>query len=881
VFDDVTQPPKGPTPAIPHADEPATTSTASIHGAFTPGQLLSERYRIVSMLGKGGMGEVYRADDLTLGISVAMKVLPAEMQGDSLWLERVRNEVRIARQVTQANICRVHDIGQALGRTFISMEYVDGDDLASLLSRIGRLPSDKALVISRQLCMGLAAAHEQGIIHCDLKPANIMIDGRGNAKITDFGIAVTNRTSGARIAGTPAYMAPERARGEAPTQRTDIYSLGLVLHELFTGKRVQQGNSLVQIQEFHAKSGQSATRTSFTAELDEVTEAAIFRCLETDPEKRPESALAVAASLPGGDPLAAALAAGATPSPEMIALSGGDGGISRRLASSLAAACLMVLATLLFFGNRYSLLTRSPASVPGEALAAKAREVTKLLGLDGKALAAHDAWGMYWDGAFFEYARERLPAKERWQSMSDGSSRVLTFWYRSSPDPLRPWGWRTSWVSVEDPPGNPSYSTTIRLDSLGRLVRCELTAPEGGFGQGGATGVACDAEVWRPFFAAAGLDMEKFSPTEPSRSPLVSSDHRYAWVGEFADRPGTRLGIEASSVSGRPVEFRLIPPWRTPDTGIPQAVPTRVAVSNSIIKTLLLCAMVATVFLARRNLLSGRADRRGAFRLAALLFGLEVLRLLLPQFTLADLIGADFTGRIAGRACWMGLVTFGAYLAIEPFIRRWLPQTMISWTRILGGRWKNPRVARDVLLGLAAALVCAVTADIATYLLELTQGVMPRPYIMEMQGLTGSGFLLSAIIDLVTGCTVGSLLLAVLLVGVRQYSGRMSVAAVVLAAVLTLLLHEGKSIDLLGPWQWLLAAAWACIGTWVMLRVGLLAMCVFLAVFDIMQSTVFLSLDLSAWHGFGGWLVVAILSVAAILCAYVACERERREVVTV
>ena len=157
--------------------------------------MLAERYRIIGLLGQGGMGEVYRANDLKLGQPVALKFLPAATTRSDL-LARFHAEVRIARQVSHPNVCRVYDIGEVDGSTFLSMEYVDGEDLRSLLRRIGRLPGDKALEIARRLCAGLAAAHDKGVLHRDLKPANIMIDGRGQVLITDFGLAGTGRTTG-------------------------------------------------------------------------------------------------------------------------------------------------------------------------------------------------------------------------------------------------------------------------------------------------------------------------------------------------------------------------------------------------------------------------------------------------------------------------------------------------------------------------------------------------------------------------------------------------------------------------------------------------------------------------------------------------------------
>src|ERR1700730_10875395 len=200
----------------------SSSSFDSIDNArFVPGAILAERYRIVGLLGKGGMGEVYRADDLKLSQPVALKFLPDHLLSDGAALARFHREVRVARQVSHKNVCRVYDIGEVDGRHFLSMEFIKGEELASLLRRIGRLPADKAVQLARQICAGLAAAHDSGVLHRDLKPANVMIDGEGNARILDFGLAgLTEEFHAAELsAGTPAYMAPEQLDGKELTVR--------------------------------------------------------------------------------------------------------------------------------------------------------------------------------------------------------------------------------------------------------------------------------------------------------------------------------------------------------------------------------------------------------------------------------------------------------------------------------------------------------------------------------------------------------------------------------------------------------------------------------------------------------------------------------------
>src|SRR3989441_739172 len=309
----------------------ATLSPLSGADRFLPGSVVGGRYRIVSLLGRRGMGEVYRADDLKLGQPVALKFLPPSLERDPGLVERLLREVRTARQVAHPNVCRVWDVGEHDGAHFLSMEYVDGEALALLLKRIGRLPREKALDVARQICAGLAAAHDQGVIHRDLKPANVMIDGRGRVRIADFGLAgLAEEIRGLEIrAGTPGYMAPEQLDGREVTVRSDVYVLGLVLYELFTGRRAFQAGTIAELRRLQVESMPTAP-SRFVDGLDPVIERAILRCLARDPDERPASARAVASALPGGDPLEAALAAGETPSPDLVAASGPRGALSPR-----------------------------------------------------------------------------------------------------------------------------------------------------------------------------------------------------------------------------------------------------------------------------------------------------------------------------------------------------------------------------------------------------------------------------------------------------------------------------------------------------------------------------------------------------------------------
>src|SRR3954453_10380591 len=200
-------------------DEESTNEAAPAAGAgFVPGAVIAGRYRMVARIGQGGMGDVWRADDLVLDTAIALKVFLA---GGLDARERLLNEVRLPRQSTHPSVCRVFDVGKADSLVFFTMELVRGEDLAALLRRVGRLPSDKVIEIARQLCAGVAAAHAQGVLHRDLKPANVLIDDDGCARIPDFGIAITPRnTRGHAQTGTPPYRAPEqRTPGQTVSER--------------------------------------------------------------------------------------------------------------------------------------------------------------------------------------------------------------------------------------------------------------------------------------------------------------------------------------------------------------------------------------------------------------------------------------------------------------------------------------------------------------------------------------------------------------------------------------------------------------------------------------------------------------------------------------
>jgi serine/threonine-protein kinase len=671
---------------MPQAKTP-TPSSSLDEGRFPAGTVLANRYRVIGLLGQGGMGEVYRANDLKLGQPVALKFLPAATARNQQLLARFHAEVRIARQVSHPNVCRVYDIGEVDGCTFLSMEYVDGEDLRSLLRRIGRLPGDKAIEIARKLCAGLAAAHDKGVLHRDLKPANIMIDGRGQVLITDFGLAaLAGQLDGAHLRdGTPAYMAPEQLAGKEVSVRSDIYALGLVLHEMFTGKRAFENGS--------ERTTPTAV-TSLSKDIDPLVERLILRCLDVDPRNRPASALAVAASLPGGDPLAAALAAGDTPTPGMVAASGDTQGISVRTAGICLAWILVGLVAAVILGAKANVLQRTPFPHSPEILAQKAGEMIQSFGYTVP--PADRAYKFSFDTAYRTFVeKQRKPVAYRDQ-LAKGQPPLIHFWYRQSPQPLvvsSPF----SYVSPEDPPPMVSGMIGLSLDPQGRLLQLDAVPPQV------EDNLSLPAPFdWKVLFTAAGLDMTRFASAEPQWVSLTPFDARASWTGSYASATEVPMRIEAASWRGKPVFFRVIGPWSKPE---------RMAQSSGVPPGPLVVVMVVLAlgaFLAWRNFRAKRGDFRGANRAAAFVFGGAWLSHLLTTHPVAALSEAGVFLSGALDAAIPTVTIWALYLAFEPYVRRRWPQSMITWSRVLSGGFRDPLVGGHLLFGVALGIGLAL-----------------------------------------------------------------------------------------------------------------------------------------------------------------------------
>jgi serine/threonine protein kinase len=252
---------------------------------------LGRRYEILGEAGRGAMGQVFKARDRETGEIVALKILKPEIASDPAMVERFKSELLFARKITHKNVCRVYEFNRVDGVAFTSMEFVEGESLRSVLKRFGNLTQRKGTHIALQMCSGLKEAHAQGIVHRDLKPENVMIDTQGNVKIMDFGIArsmeALTLTTGALV-GTPAYMAPEQAAGKSVDHRADIYSLGLMLYEMFSGAQAFRGDNAIAVALKHINESPKPPR-EIEPSISPAMERVILRCLEKEPDERFQS----------------------------------------------------------------------------------------------------------------------------------------------------------------------------------------------------------------------------------------------------------------------------------------------------------------------------------------------------------------------------------------------------------------------------------------------------------------------------------------------------------------------------------------------------------------------------------------------------------------
>ena len=543
-------------------------------------------------------------------------------------------------------------------------------------------------------------------------------------------------------AGTPAYMAPEQLAGGEVTPRSDIYALGLVLYELFTGRRALDAATMAEL---IAKREQAdiTLPTDVVRDLDAGIERVIMRCLEPDPARRPASALAVSAALPGGDPLAAALAAGETPSPDMVAASGIDGGRgdvdgrSRRRRSSSWHA----LAVLFLYQRRTDDQRRPAAEAAGGARGSRAgdraearrRRRGSIVGVRLRHLARL--------GALHRTDDDGAGPVEQAAVDAPRDLRVLV---PHEPGAPAPYG-KENPVEAVNPPMIVSGMTLVTVDAAGRLagfLRVPSAAQPPGAAREDRVGAALRRRGTADEHVQSGrrrTGVRRSTPTSARRGKDRCRKCRGASCGSKPPRP-----------TAVPVFFSTTGPWtvssRDPGTRRePSAFERAISFISSLVMPGL---MLVSAMLARRNVKLGRGDRRGAFRAAAAVFFLILLAWLLGDRHVGS-VDAElerFFTRSASRSSTPACCG-SSYLGLEPYVRRVSPDSLIGWTRLVAGGWRDPRVGRDIMIGSATGLLMTVVFALHNLVPPLFGQAEPMPVITSPASVMSVRFALAAIVN--------------------------------------------------------------------------------------------------------------------------------------
>ena len=694
--------------------------------SWEPGQLVAQRYRIIQMLGRGGMGEVYLAADRELNEQVALKRLRV-----GSW-DLLRREVGLARKVTHEHVCRVFDLGPTDQQPFFSMEYVAGQTLDKLLKSTGALTEKRALCVAEQICLGLQAAHAKQVLHRDLKPGNVLIDERGDVRLTDFGLACVAEDEHAVAGGTLVYMSPEQLSGGKVTAASDIYSLGLLLFELYTGRRLFQTTTIDEA---------LAERRQFQLieqpedfQLPSLVRETIGKCLALRPEDRPPSADSVSKLLSG--------------TLESIADRATNRTWNRPLAIGVLAIVVLGLAVIVGLADGTSLVGKTSPRQPW-LLDEDANKVLRKLDLPAPADSA--------TGFVSHRVNPLVPEN------------TICFFKRQSPTLLLPnlffpidyRLWQTfcvGHVTLDNPvPLQPGMASVL-LDSQGGLLRLHVVQD---------TQIPTTARVfalaeWIDFLPedCRQLEWRKTEQSSILGEPILSYDNIQQWTGTKGDS-NEAWQLTVAHQQGRLVYLDCASQAvLTERANQQQTQSTRLSIGTELYFAILLLAICG----ALGNIWLGRCDLRSALKVAVAVS----LTALVGHYLVANHVWTmnelDILEIGLAMSLYLGFIAWVAYVAYEPLVRRYLPDSFITWGRLLTGRVNDWLIGRDLLIGIALAVFSMALTETALTVLD--------PARSPLEGLTNGLISLRQFIGHTciwwSFCTALSLLMLVSLVLVRR-----------------------------------------------------------------------------------------------------------------
>jgi len=613
--------------------------------------------------------------------------------------------------------------------------------------------------------------------------------------------------------------------------------------------------------------------SSLITSLDPAVERVILQCLNKNPAERPPTALAVAAALPGGDPLAAALAAGETPSPEMVAAAGPQGGLRPWVATACLVAVMLIWVLSIFPAKSTDPYNYLEWRKSYAALKENAREIATSLGYDD---APSYTWaGFGWDMPEYMSLIREFGVSEVGEHMAQPGQSVVWMDYRQRAGPILPLGLsgRVNWASP--PPG--SGEVAMEVDLLGRLNVLRVTpsrkdpaADEDAVSDEQASAEKSEVD-WADVFELAGLDITQFESTTPTVRPVSFADDRQAWKGTLSDYKDRDVRVEAASLQGKPIYFAKIISsdelW-TAAAGQPQAQSSGLALLLAALLMVViigLLVLAGALFLAYRNLKQGRGDRQGAFRLAAFIFSMRMLYWTLAGDHVGHPVELLALGIAICGATTLALVGWIVYVACEPYARRLWPETMVSWTRVLAGRLRDPLVGRDVLLGCTFGAALQLIAVMILWIGSKAEVFGVLPYQQHQILLRGGRYAVGQLFSSVLSSTVVALVLLMLFLLLRMICRKTAIAAVVFCLI-GAVFGALQFVGLFGPPSAPLAIALQLssflVVVLVLLRFGLLALVV-MTIFGSLTNLSLLTFDSSApFFGLGLFVTAIAFALA-------------------